>query len=252
MSELGLTFVPAPAAPESFNACIYGPSGSGKSTAAATAPGPILWVNLEGPGALAHARKTAAARGTEIHEVRLGHTDDPRVTLRQVVQHLQSGAEPRCRTLVVDTIGKVRDQLAAAIGGNHPQLQHWGQVAREIDDFIRAARDLPQNLVLIAHEEIKDGDGDVRITRPMIGGASTEKVIAEMDVVGYAGRLESEDGVRYVAQLVQRNGRRAKDRSDGLGTVRDLDLTEWLGAFRAALTPDESDVPINFGGEVAA
>jgi hypothetical protein len=56
-----LTFVDPPAAPETFNVLLYGPPKSGKSTAAATAPGPILWVSAEGPGALAYARKIARA-----------------------------------------------------------------------------------------------------------------------------------------------------------------------------------------------
>lgn len=244
MSDLGLTFYDAPPAPETFNVLLYGPAGSGKSTAAATAPGPILWLNFEGANALAHARKVAAERGTAIHEVRVAHTDDPRNVLRAAVNHILDGAEPVCRTLVVDTIGKVRAQLASAIGGAKPTMQQWGMVATELDDFIRHARDMPGNLILLAHEEIKDGEGDEgRITRPLIGGSATEKVVGEVDIVGYTGVVEREDGMHYMAQLVQRGGRRAKERSGALGTIRDLDLTEWLATFRAALSPDESDLP---------
>lgn len=244
MSDLGLTFFQAPPAPDTFNVLLYGPAGSGKSTAAATAPGPILWLNFEGPNALAHARKIAAERGTAIHEVRVAHTQDPRQVLRSAVNHIVNGAEPHCRTLVVDTIGKVRSQLAQAIGGSKPTMAQWGTVANELDDFIRHGRDMPANLILLAHEDIKDGEGDEgRITRPLIGGSATEKVVAEVDIVGYTGVVEREDGIRYMAQLVQRGGRRAKDRSGALGAARVLDLSEWLATFRQALSPDESDLP---------
>ena len=46
--------------PEHFNVLLYGPPGTGKTTAAATAPGPIVWINLEGTGAMAYARRVAA------------------------------------------------------------------------------------------------------------------------------------------------------------------------------------------------
>src|SRR5262249_9893322 len=49
----GLMFEEPPPVPDTANFLLYGPPKSGKSTAAATAPGPILWVSAEGPGALA-------------------------------------------------------------------------------------------------------------------------------------------------------------------------------------------------------
>jgi hypothetical protein len=42
---------------------------------------------------------------------------------------------------------------------------------------------------------------------------------------------------------VDGGGRRAKDRSGALGTHRQLDLTEWLETFKAALATDLSDIP---------
>jgi hypothetical protein len=96
--------------------------------------------------------------------------------------------------------------------------------------------------VILCHEDVADVEGD-RIVRPLIGGALTEQIPAEVDVMAYTGVVRDEDRVRYLGQLVEGRGRRAKDRSGGLGDVRDLDLTDWLSAYRAALTPDGSDVP---------
>ena len=205
MSDLApLVFAQAPPAPDTINALVYGASGAGKSTCAATAPGPILWVNAEGGNALSFARKTAAQRSTNIYEVRVDHGHDPRPVLRAVIDHVRSGADPVPRTVVVDTIGKVRDGLALAIGGRKPTLQQWGDL-----------------LVRYQHH------------------------VADADVVAYLGVSRSDDGVRYLAQFVQDRGRRAKDRSGGLGTTMPSDFSLWLDRYREALTPDDSDLPFD-------
>lgn len=230
------------AAPETCNFLLYGPAGAGKSTAAVSAPGPILYLNLEGRNALAYARKKAREAGTEITSISLAPDDDPREALRECVRILHDGG---FGTFVLDTLGKYRDQLARAVGGDAPSLPQWGQIGKSIMDAVRTLRDLPVNVVLICHEEIKDSDEGDRIIRPLIGGRTTEDVCAEVDVIAYCRAVTDEEGTRYVGQLVEARGRRAKDRSGGLGTARDLDLTEWLGAYRAALTADNTDLPWN-------
>lgn len=241
MSDFGLSFVAAPEVPDTFNVLLYGAPKAGKTTAAATAPGDLLWLNLEGPGALGYARKVAAERGHEIHEIRPDRNDRLRDTLAGIVQHVSSGASPVVRTVVIDTVGKVRDHLARNIGGDQPKIQHWGEVAKIIEGFVQTMRDRPVNLVLLAHEAIKDSDDGDRIVEPMIGGATTAKVCGEVDVIAYCGRVEDDEGVRYMGVLAERKGRRAGDRSGGLGTARELDLTEWLSVFREALRPRAQD-----------
>lgn len=238
-----LPFVQEPAAPETFNVLLYGPPKSGKSTAAATAPGPLLWLNLEGGNALGFARRIAAERGSAIHEVRPERAAMLRPVLDEIYRHVASGQKPHVQTVVVDTVGKLRDHLARNIGGEHPKIQHWGEVAKIIEGFVAALRDLPVNVVFIAHESVKDSDDGDRIVEPLIGGATTAKVCGEVDVIAYCGRVEEENGARYVGVLAEHKGRRAGDRSGGLGSSRELDLSEWLGVYREALTPDTSDVP---------
>ena len=224
--------------PQSFNLLLYGPAGSGKTTAALTAPGPTLVLNLEGRNALAFARKHAA--GMKVDSITLASDEDPREALREVVRLAREGSYG---TVVVDTLGKYRDQLARSIGGDQPSLPQWGQIGKSIMDAVRTLRDLDVCVVLICHEEIKDSDDGDRIIRPLIGGRTTEDVCAEVDVIAYCRAVTDEDGTRYVGQLVEARGRRAKDRSGGLGVARDLDLTEWLAAYREALTADTTDLP---------
>lgn len=254
VDELGLTFVEAPPVPETFNVLLYGPPKSGKSTAAATAPGPVMWVSAEGPGALAYARKIARQRGTAIFEVQIRPETDTRAELRKVIKHIRSGADPQVKTVVIDTLAKVRESLIRQIvvPGARNSIQQFGEVARILRELVRALRDEPINLVLVAHQDVSDADGE-RIVRALIGGALTEEIPGEVDVIAYTHTFRDEESGarRYVGQLVEARGRIAGDRSGGLGAVRDLDLSEWLTTYRAALTPDESDLPWNddFAGE---
>lgn len=225
--------------PEHFNVLLYGPPGTGKTTAAATAPGPIVWINLEGTGAMAFARRKAAERGTDLLEMQLRPDEDPRERLRQAVAYSQAND---VGTIVIDTWGKVRGQLAQAIGGDSPSLPEWGMIGKELRVILQTLRDLPLNVVLICHEQITEDEGSVLI-QPEIGGRSTQEAMAEVDIVGYTG-IKDEEGERiYMARLVEGNGRRAKDRSGALGTHRQLDLTEWLETFKGALSTDLSDIP---------
>lgn len=236
---LGLQFVQEPPAPKHLNMVLYGPTGGGKSTAAATAPGPILWLNADGPNALAFARKTARKTNKPIFEVRVEPGQDVRQVLRDVIKHVKGDTVPRVETVVVDTIGKVREGLIGqlVVPGSRNSMQQFGEVAKALGGFVRVMRDLPVNLIILAHEDIADEDGE-RIVRPQIGGVLTETIPGEADIVAYCVAHREDDGIRYLGQLVEGRGRRAKDRSGGLGTIRPLDLTEWISAFQAALTEE--------------
>lgn len=242
-----LLFEEPKTAPETINALLYGETGAGKSTAAATAPGPILWINAEGPGAIAYPRKIAAARGTQIFEARVIRGVSPRSMLKQVIEHVRDDKEdPKVQTVVVDTVAKVRDALIRdmVVPGAKNTIQQFGEVAKVLEEFVGYMRDLPVNLVLICHEEISDVDGE-RIVQPLIGGTLSQKIPADMDVVAYCGvHKDDNNEIQYLGQLMAGRGRRAKDRSGGLGQVRPLDLTEWLGVYSAALAPDTLTEPV--------
>lgn len=244
-----LMFAAEPDVPGTMNVLAYGPGGSGKSTFAATAPGPIMWLNFEGAGALAYARKKARERGTTINEVRFDPGTDPRPQLRQVIDHLKSGATPAPGTVVIDTVGKLRDALIGVMvdQGAKNSLRQYGDVKKALTALVRRLRDTDVNVVFLAHESIEDADGD-RIVRPQVGSFA-EDLIGEVDVVAYTFRHAADDTERYRGLLREQRGRRAKDRSGGLGETRDLDFTDWLAAYQDALRPDTTDLPFTDDGD---
>jgi hypothetical protein len=204
---------------------LHGPEKIGKSTAAASAPGPILWLNADAPSALRFARRKYPDK--EIRELRVlprRRPDEPahaRHTLDSAVLYLRDGNG--VETVVLDPLGRIYDLVLALL-------------------------ELPVNVVLVAHDHpyemgtTEDG-AEIRELLPFCGSASNpalaKKLMRPVDVIAYCGvKVEqAEDGTtskRFMAQLFQGGGRRAGDRLGVLGDSRELDLSEWIAANDAA------------------
>lgn len=219
-----LEFVQPSATEPTLNFLLYGPAGTGKSTGAASAPGPILYGNAEGPNALRFARRTFGDE--KFHEFPVKGKAD----LDAIYLHCRDGCEER--TVVLDSIGEVYEKLIHELGGDHPTIQQWGDVNTMVKRFVLAMRDVPVNLVLICHEEIvRDEQTGEMLRQPVTGGRKLPSQLMQIvDVVGYTGVVPATDTepAKYVAQLIAGNGRHGKDRTGVLGSYRDLNLSEWL------------------------
>lgn len=242
-----LTFVEPSAVAPTMNILLYGPGGTGKTVNACSAPGPVLVGNAEGESALRFARGKWG--DDKIHEFPITTAKD----LDDLFLHVRNGCEEK--TLVIDSVGEVYQRLVEELAGTgRASLQNYGDVNTKIERFVRAVKDLPINVVLIAHEQLDDDDG-ASIKRPATGGKKLpEKLVAAVDVVGYCAVIpESEDAPRrYVAQLVEANGKRAKDRSGALGKMRDIDLSEWIPTAVEAMSGGQQELGGEPEGEPAA
>ena len=222
-----LQFVTPAETPAPLKVLLYGPPGAGKSCAASSAPGPILYINCEGPDALTFSRRMYGDE--KILEVAF----TGKQTLVDTFMYVRD-PENGIQTIVVDSIGEMYRMLLEELGGERATLQNYGDVNTLIERFCRSLRDLPIHVVLVAHEDIADIEGET-VRLPMTGGRRLPEILmAMMSVVAYCGVVPETDATprRYVGQLVQANGRRAKDRSDTLGKARDLDLSEWITTMR--------------------
>lgn len=232
-----LTFVnPADITP-AFSIMLYGPPGTGKTIAALSAPGPVLYVNADRAHAASKARAVHGA--DQVHELWFESVDQ----LDEVYLRMRSGTAPE-QTVALDTVGEVYDKLLQEASKNNTgksaglvTLENHGYVQTKIVRFIEAMNDLPINLVLICHEQVDDQEAELT-RRPMTGGRKLpEKLMGKVDIVAYTAAVTDEetDVTRWVGQLVEGHGRRAKDGTGGLGKVRDLNLSEWIKTGAAAL-----------------
>lgn len=218
-----------------LNIVLYGAEGTGKTTGALSAPGPVLYLNAEGPNAAMFAR----SQGRDIREVTVTGAG----TLRDALLYVRE--TPDVGTVVLDSLGAVfQTVLEDMTGGGKPTLPNYGDTTTIMERFCRELRDAPVNLVLLAHElAVKDEESGVLERLPFAGTSNPAlgvKLMAQADIVGYCGRIAPKDGettARYVAQLVPAGGRRGKDRTGLLGDFPTLDLTAWVDTYTQATRP---------------
>lgn len=101
-------------------------------------------------------------------------------------------------SLSVDTVGRCLDVMTAHIAQTEPKkapggnlsLQGWGTLKANFRTWMAHLRAKGKDVLLVAHDK-EDKDGDNRIIRPDIAGASYGEVFKVADFVGYgyiAGR----------------------------------------------------------------
>jgi hypothetical protein len=228
-----LQFVTPDGGDATWNVLLYGPGGNGKTVGACSAPKPLVLLNADGPDA---SRKSHAIYGDTIREVPFVGAK----TLDDTYLYLTSKEGADVKTLVLDPLGEMYEKLFEELGGDRKDgLKNHGDVQTKIRRFVRSVCDLPINVVIVCHEEVADNEGDP-LRRPLTGGKKLpEKIIGMVSILGYVGVIpaDAEKGTprRWVAQLVEARGRRAKDRSEGLGDSRDINLEEWFPVATEAM-----------------
>jgi hypothetical protein len=185
-----LDFVDPGNRPATLNVMLYGPAGSGKTTGALSSPGPILYVNGEGVNAAMFARRFFPK--TEIREVEAADGD----VLNDALLYLR---DPGCdvKTVVIDSLGAIFTAvLEGYSGGGKPTLPMYGDTTTAIERFCRSIRDLSVNLVLVAHDQGVKDESTGEVERLPFTGTSNPalgvKLMAQADIVGYAGRIEAD------------------------------------------------------------
>lgn len=230
---MSLTFEKPELAQDVWNIVLYGPTGNGKTMGACSAPGPLLLVNAEGAdrSRMAHSRY-----GKKIKEVKLDKSNASKV-LEEVYF---SAKEGEFKTYVFDTAGEIFQALLDERSkGGRISIDARGDMAIKLERFYRSMRDASVNFVIVAQEQIED-QKDAEVLRiPQVGPSNTRlsgKVQEFASILAYVAVIPADGDKprRYVGQLVEARGRRAKDSSGALGDFRDLDLTEWIDAATAA------------------
>lgn len=215
-----------------FNVVLYGAEGVGKSTGALSAPGPILYLNAEGPNAAHFARSLYPG----VNEIPVPMKEGAKDLLDEAYLWLRdTDAGKLTQTVVLDSLSEIHGALLRDMSKDpdHPTLPERGDTNTWLERYAMSLRDLPLNVVIVAHETWTKDDVTGVIERSPYAGTSNvafgKKFTGPFaDIVGYTARVDENGKTKFMAQLVDGNGRRAKNRGGVLGKFAELNLTEWF------------------------
>lgn len=248
-----LSFVDPDTVDQRWRVVLFGAPGVGKTVAACSAPGPIVALSADRPGAYRYARRHFPDK--HIDEAR--YAGSP--TLRAVYDHVRSHQDA-IGTVVLDPWNTMYDELVRehTVGTGANAKPNWQKVNDVALAAIRGFRDLDVNLVLVAHERREQddqGDTEAKVFPQLGGPALVQRIMAEVDIVARVFRRDGEEGEEpeWMGQLVTARGYQCKDSSGVLGRTRPADLSEWFEAANAddpaEDLPWQGDDPDSLGGE---
>jgi len=193
---------------------VYGMGGVGKTTFAATFPKPLL-LDFE------NGAKYFGERGIEVDVALFKHwpTLEDKKALATAIENYE--------TVIVDPIGEAMEKLINDTNtisgskfrqnGGDLTMAGWGEVKKQMRNFIKFLRDSNKNVILVAHVDEKMDD-EVLVKRPLIATKLSDEIITMVDVVGYMRTVEK-DG--QTVRLIQVDGTDSKviskDRTGKLG-----------------------------------
>jgi hypothetical protein len=234
------------------NVLLFGPSKSGKTTGAASAPGGILYMNLDLP----NATRFAHQRYDDGHLMEIQF--EGLKTMTEVAHTVYDPNQIKMvDAVVVDPISELYRRLVEDLSPKRPDgtpvlsppLNAYGDAQTHIERFCRHLCLSPVSAIFVCQEiDIKDeASGEVE-RLPFTGSRSNlslgRKLMQMVDIVAYTAVLGREEGGKEAwAQLIPARGRPCGDRFDVLADAngrRILDLTEWWQTIGADAPQDET------------
>ena len=179
-----------------FNCILYGPPGAGKTTCAATAPGPILFLDCD-QGLLALQNPDPDL--VKKLNINLDHLFFEPISSFDDMVAIISKIKGECTaqpgwwgTVVLDNLTELQRVLLTDLlrqaDRTVPQLQDWNVMLLRMQAIVRTLRNLPVNSIFIAHERQTDhGIG------PSLSGRIEEELPGYVDLMARYTILEKPD-----------------------------------------------------------
>jgi hypothetical protein len=107
------------------------------------------------------------------------------------------------RTIVVDTVGRALDFIAASLIADNPKnanksggltLPGFGALKSSFTSWLTRLNTLGKDVVMIAHDKESTNERDIKIVRPDVTGGSYNEIFKLADSVGY---MYSTSGKKY-------------------------------------------------------
>ena len=177
---------------QTLSALIYGQPGIGKTTLGCSAPNAVLFDYDGGVQRINGAH--------QVPTVQITGWEDTADALKEIEDTM-----PECRTIVIDTVGKMLDYMSASIIRNDPKmaqrdgslsLKGYGVRKNMFVNFLRQVSLMGRNVIFIAHEK-EERRGDETVKRPEVGGSSANDLVKELDLVGYMQAIGKERTITF-------------------------------------------------------
>ena len=202
---------------------VFGPPGVGKTYFASTARN-VLFLLAEKGGML-------GIKDKGIDVIHINKFAD----LIDAYQFLRKDGHGY-KTVVIDSITEVQkksmDDILIKAGVQTPRMNDWGENIRQISNMCRLFRDLPMNVIFLAHESIEKDDetGETSRRLSVNGQKLPEEIAGFVDCVGYmqANEKLTEDKKKTITARAIRFGATkkiaCKDRSGKLDIWEEPDF----------------------------
>lgn len=187
---------------------IYGAPGCGKTNAGATAPRPILNLDVENSSRFLTDLRMIEWNPMEdsppvwdgTWDMCVVQTDNWAVAQKSY-EYLKSGNHP-FKSVMVDSISEIQVKAMEAVNGrNKMQTQHWGELLQKMGGLMRDLRDLAggrsglEMVVLISTaREIEDSSSPSgSIWKPYLQGSIAQQIPYFFDITGYMYTIQEAD-----------------------------------------------------------
>lgn len=204
---------------------VYGKAGVGKTTFAASAPNALV-IDFE------NGSKFLGQRGISVDVVRMKEwfTESEKKELWAELKNYDS--------IIIDPLGEAMDKLIHhyihKVGGPMKQstrdalsMAGWGEVKKEMRNFIKALRDTGKNIIIVAHDA-EDKDNEEIIHRIQVATKLSDEIPNMVDIISYMAVSKTEKGARYMLYTPRQAER--FDSKDRTGRVPDVvDVGEKTG-----------------------
>jgi hypothetical protein len=194
---------------------IYGPAGTGKTAFVLTAGKSLKYVDCDRGVSTGFFLKDKWREDRLQVDVEQVFEPDPlksavgwtnlKTLLALWTPQIMSGKFP-WDILAIDSLTSVADfcvrNVMAVNGGvlKQPQIQHWGQVVRDMDNFVLQLRALPITVVLVAHQQVRDEDGTPMTEIGIPTKVLPNKISCFLDEIWHAKIVPAATGRDYICQ----------------------------------------------------
>lgn len=162
----------------------YGRSGTGKTTILATAPKPLLLIDVRDKG-------TVSIKSTpDVFVLEISSWTD----FEDAYWYLEGAGKEKFKSVAVDTVTQLQDYaIEEALKddeGGAMTMKRWGEVSSAMKQWITLYRDLPMNVIFTAQDRVteREGEFDDGVIEPEVGPyvmpSVAKTLCAAVDVIG--------------------------------------------------------------------